>query len=70
MPTPIKITETTRLNHNSNVLMRLYNLPTFPTAKANNHAKSITGKPVAMANKTGKYNPLALATVIGISIAK
>ena len=70
MPTKINSTATIRLNQSSKVLMCLYNLPTLPTAYASNQANNITGKPVAMANITGRYKPLALTTVIGISIAK
>ena len=38
--------------------------------KAINHAKMITGKPVAIANTNGKYKPEALETVIGINTPK
>ena len=70
MPTKINSTATIRLNQSSKVLIWLYSLPTLPTANASNHAKIITGKPVAIANTIGRYKLLALATVIGISIAK
>ena len=63
-------TDTTLRNHSSNTLMLLYSLPILLTAKANSHAKIITGNPVATAKTTGRYNPLALVTVIGMSIAK
>ena len=62
--------DTILLNQSSNALILLYTLPTLCMAKANNHARKITGSPVAIAKIIGKYNPLTLAIEIGISIAK
>ena len=70
MPTPMKRTATTLLNHSSKTFSLLYILPTLPMAKAISHAKIITGIPVAIAKIAGRYSPEGLATVIGISIAK
>ena len=62
--------ETTSRNHFSNCLIPLYTGLIFEKEKLINQAKIMTGKPVAIANTRGKYNPELEATVSGISIPK
>jgi hypothetical protein len=66
----MKTTDITLRNQISNTFILLYNLPTPDTVYAISHAKIITGMPVAKAKTTGKYKPVALVTVMGISIPK
>lgn len=61
---------TIRRNHNSKAFILLYKFPIEPTLKAMNHANKITGIPVARAKTNGRYKPLTLLMVMGISIPK
>ena len=67
---PMKTRAIILRNQISNAFRRLYSLPTPETVKASNHAKMVTGIPVAIANTTGRYKPGALLMVMGINIPK